>query len=65
MNRLSSGIPRFQPWEDVKLSRSQIERLDELYVPHALVGVMAQNKPGSSPFASTKTDMKNLEKEGR
>lgn len=47
------------------LSRSQIERLDELYVPHALVGVMAQNKPGSSPFASTKTNMKNLEKEGR
>lgn len=50
---------------ELTLNRSQIEYLDELYVPHALVGVMAQNKPGSSPFASTKTDMKNLEKEGR
>ncbi len=44
------------------LDQETIDYLDELYVPHVLVGVMAQNKKGSSPFSNKKTDMKKLEK---
>ena len=33
---------------DLKLSAEDINYLEELYVPHKLVGVMAQNKPASN-----------------
>ncbi|QWT18226.1 aldo/keto reductase [Collinsella sp. zg1085] len=33
---------------DINLSKEEVSYLEELYVPHALVGVMAQNKPADS-----------------
>lgn len=33
---------------DFKLDKAEIKYLEELYVPHKLVGVMAQNTPESA-----------------
>lgn len=37
---------------DLKLSQEEINYMEELYVPHALVGVMAENVPKRTTFAS-------------
>lgn len=47
----------------LQLNEAQMECLDANYIPHALVGVMAQNKPGSSPFSRKDADLKCLEKQ--
>ncbi|MDO4179448.1 MAG: aldo/keto reductase [Phascolarctobacterium sp.] len=33
---------------NIKLSQEEIKFLEECYVPHALVGVMAENKPAQA-----------------
>ncbi len=33
---------------DLELSAEEISYLEELYVPHSLTGVMAQNKPANA-----------------
>ena len=45
-----------------KLSSEDIQYLEELYVPHPLVGVMAQNTKGAQK--DTQVWMKNAPKQG-
>lgn len=51
---------------DLKLTGDEVAYLEEPYVPHAIVGVMAQNKPADSDKEHVwLSNAKYLKDEGR